>query len=144
MTVAPSTRSTWRALGSKLDRSLRTEMRQWHSDAAQKAADCALVSRSCFFLRHGRPISRALAEQKLLRIVRLETDPSLQDAVLSVYQDAVLSVYHATAHTFTQTGAVKIIENHLGKAYMEVMQMMFVGMPPQQLPQPAQPSQPSL
>jgi spermidine synthase len=31
MTVAPSTRSTWRALGSKLDVSLRTAMRQWHS-----------------------------------------------------------------------------------------------------------------
>jgi hypothetical protein len=103
-------------------------------NAVQKAAEIARwLADHAFFKTHGRPISRALAEQKLLRIVRLEEDQYLQDAVLSVY--------HATAHTFTHTGAVKIIENQLGKAYMEVMQMMIVGMPPQQQPQPVQSSQ---
>ena len=33
---------------------------------------------------------------------------------------AVLSVHHATMHTFAQTGALKIIENHLGRAYIKI------------------------
>ena len=115
---------------------LTSHMFKGDQDAAQKGAAIARwLADHAYFKTHGRPISRALAEQKLLRIVRLEEDQYLQDAVLSVY--------HATAHTFAQTGAVKIIENQLGKAYMEVMQMMVVGVPPQQQPQPAQPSQPT-
>ena len=34
-------------------------------------------------------------------------------------QDLVLSVFHATTHTFDGTGAVKIIENQLGKAFIK-------------------------
>jgi hypothetical protein len=83
------------------------------------------------FKTHGRPISRAVAEQHKLNIFELESDQDLQDAVLSVY--------HAVVHTFTSTGAVKIIENHLGRAYMQAVAMM-VGMPPQQQP-PVQPPQ---
>lgn len=78
-------------------------------NAASKANDIAdwLGSHS-IFKTHGRPISRAMAEQHDLNIVALESDQALQDAVLSVY--------HATALTFASTGAVKIIENHLGKS----------------------------
>jgi len=85
------------------------------------------------FKTHSRPISRAVAEQHKLKIFKLESDQALQDAVLSIY--------HATVHSLTSTGAVKIIENHLGKAYLQVVQTMVVGMPAQQQPaqQPAQP-----
>jgi hypothetical protein len=109
---------------------LTSHMFNGDQDAAQKAADIGRwLADHAHFMTHGRPISRDVAEQKHLKIVRLETDQSLQDAVLSVY--------HATAHTFVQTGAVKIIENNLGKAYLDVVQqqMMLVGMPPQQSPQ---------
>jgi hypothetical protein len=81
------------------------------------------------FKTHGRPISRALAEQHKLNIMELESDQPLQDAVLSIY--------HALAHTLGSTGAVKIIENHLGKAYLQMVQTtMMVGTPPQQAPAP--------
>jgi hypothetical protein len=36
-----------------------------------------------------------------------------------VFQDDVLSIFHATMHTFNGTPAVKIIENHLGRAYIK-------------------------
>ena len=85
------------------------------------------------FKTHGRPISRAVAEQHKLKIFELESDQALQDAVLSIY--------HATVHSLASTGAVKIIENHLGKAYLQVVQTMVVGMPAQQQP-PQQPAQP--
>jgi hypothetical protein len=84
------------------------------------------------FKTHGRPISRDLAEQHKLKILDLESDQDLQDAVLSIY--------HALVHSFAGTGAVKIIENHLGKAYMQMVQMM-VPMPPQQQQPPAAPPQ---
>jgi hypothetical protein len=37
-----------------------------------------------------------------------------------VEQDLFLSVHHAASHTFDMSPAVKIIENHLGKAYMRM------------------------
>jgi hypothetical protein len=40
-------------------------------------------------------------------------------------QDAVLSVHHATMHTFNGA-AVKIIENHLGVAYVKIAQTIQV------------------
>jgi Serine dehydrogenase proteinase len=93
-------------------------------DAAQRAESVAeWLADHNHFMTHGRPISRHTAEEKGLKIVRLEDDQALQDAVLSVY--------HATSHTFGMTGAVKMIENHLGKAFLDVQQMMIVGNPPQ-------------
>jgi hypothetical protein len=78
------------------------------------------------FKTHGRPISRAMAEQHKLHIVKLESDQALQDAVLSIY--------HAVVHSFLGTAAVKIIENHLGKAYLQLVQTVIVGTPEQQQP----------
>jgi hypothetical protein len=84
------------------------------------------------FKTHGRPISRSAAEQNKLKILELESDQDLQDAVLSIY--------HAVVHTLANTNAVKIIENHLGKAYLQGVQtMMMVGMQPQQQPAAAPP-----
>ena len=43
-------------------------------------------------------------------------------------QDAVLSVHHATMHTF-QGPAVKIVENHLGRAFVKLVQQIAMPMP---------------
>ena len=40
-------------------------------------------------------------------------------------------MYHATAHTFGMTRAIKMIENYLGKAFLDAQQMMIVNGPPQ-------------
>ena len=42
---------------------------------------------------------------------RLEDDETLQDLSLSVF--------HATTHTFTGTAAAKIVENHVGRAFIK-------------------------
>lgn len=34
-------------------------------------------------------------------------------------QDLILTTHHAFMHTFANTNAIKIVENHLGVAYME-------------------------
>jgi hypothetical protein len=49
-------------------------------------------------------------------------------------QDLALSVFHATTHVFNMSGVVKIIENHLGKAFLK--QQTSVIMQVQQPPQP--------
>ena len=58
-----------------------------------------------------------------------------------VAQDLFLSVFHAISHTFTMTGAVKVIENHLGKAFVKLVQQVVVtGQAPAQIvARPAQP-----
>jgi len=57
---------------------------------------------------HRRHISPTKAEEIGLDVLKLESDDDLQEAVLSVH--------HAALLTFTQTAAVKIIENHDGAA----------------------------
>ena len=63
------------------------------------------------FKAHGRPIGRSTLESKGMKVEALESDQALQDLVLSVF--------HATIHTLTGTPALKIIENHLGKAFIK-------------------------
>ncbi|HEX3905737.1 MAG TPA: hypothetical protein VH853_23125, partial [Polyangia bacterium] len=71
----------------------------------------------------------------------LETDPKLQDAVLSVF--------HAASHSLSATPLLKVIENQNGKSYLKqqpqqqqiVMQLpkgLPFGLPPQLQPQPPQ------
>ena len=62
------------------------------------------------FGSHGERVGRDQPRALGLRVEDLETDHQLQDAVLSVH--------HATMHTFSGTGAVKIIENHHGRAWI--------------------------
>jgi len=85
------------------------------------------------FKSHGRRVSREDARRLGLRVLDLEADGELQDAMLSVY--------HAIHHTFTGTGAAKIIENHHGRAAIIMMQQVIV----QQAPNPglARPGQPA-
>ncbi|GAI15319.1 unnamed protein product, partial [marine sediment metagenome] len=64
-----------------------------------------------------------------LEIGNLEDDQDLQDLVLSVF--------HTTTHTFNATPAVKIIENHLGKAFVKQSQQLVLQVPPPQTPTPS-------
>ena len=63
------------------------------------------------FKSHSRHLSRSELISKGMKIVQLEQDQELQDKSLSVF--------HATNHTFTGTSAVKIVENHQGKAFIK-------------------------
>lgn len=68
---------------------------------------------------HGRHIG--LEEAKSLfgkHIVELEADQE--------FQDLVLTVHHASAITLQATGCYKMIENHDGRAFMQVLQMQVV------------------
>lgn len=60
---------------------------------------------------HARHISKKECETSGLNIISLEDDQELQDFVLTAH--------HAFMHSFAHTHAVKIIENHLGNAYIE-------------------------
>ena len=60
---------------------------------------------------HGRHISRSVLIERGLRIRPLEQH--------DVLQELVLSVFHATTHTFVGTRAVKVVENHVGRAYFK-------------------------
>ncbi len=62
---------------------------------------------------HDRHISLDLAKNKLgLKIIELESDKELQDLVLSVHHSCIISL--------TQTPAYKVIENHMGKAFIQL------------------------
>lgn len=100
-------------------------------DAAGKAKNIAnYLSDHKEFKSHGRHISRDKAKELKLNIENLEDDQELQDLVLSVF--------HATTHTFNGTGAVKIIENHNGKAFVKRQQTVSIQLPtpPISLPKP--------
>lgn len=71
-----------------------------------KLADYALLK------SHARHLSFERCKDMGLEIRGLEEDPDLQDAVLSVH--------HACLHTLGATQALKIIENHDGKAYIQL------------------------
>lgn len=83
------------------------------NDYAERIADgiAAWLADHKEFKSHGRHISRERAREKGLIIVDLEED--------QVFQDLVLSVFHSTTHTLGATNAVKIIENHMGKAFIK-------------------------
>ena len=85
------------------------------------------------FKSHARHISRDQAKTMGLIIMDLESDQTLQDLVLSVF--------HATTQAFDNpSGAVKIIENQLGKAFVKVhrtIQVPFQMVPAPTMPQPA-------
>lgn len=83
------------------------------------------------FKSHSRFISREQARTLGLEIEDLEIDQELQDGVLSVF--------HATSHTFSASPTVKIIENHLGKAFIKsasIQQPIMIAAPG--FPQPPQ------
>ena len=52
-----------------------------------------------------------MLSDKGMTVVPLESDPELQDKSLSVF--------HAAMHTLVMTPALKIVENHLGRAFIK-------------------------
>lgn len=79
------------------------------------------------FKSHGRHISIRQAREMGLLVDTLENDHH--------FQEQVLSVFHATMHTFTGTPAVKIIENHKGRAFVKMQGQIVI-----QRPAPGQPA----
>lgn len=63
---------------------------------------------------HARHLSAEKCKKIGLKIVDLETD--------AVLQDAILSIHHACIHTLSSTNAIKIIENHKGIAFIQSLQ----------------------
>lgn len=101
---------------------LETYMFKSDPAASQKAEIAARwLADHAHFKSHGRHISRDQLEKKGLNIVHLEDD--------QVEQDLFLSVFHATTHAFAGTPAVKIIENHLGKAFIKQVRPMLISIP---------------
>ncbi len=60
---------------------------------------------------HSRHIPRTELQQRGLVVKNLEDDPDLQDLSLSVF--------HAATHAFNGTPTAKIVENHLGRAFVK-------------------------
>lgn len=112
----------------KLSRTLVSEWLQKYmlksNPEAQIIADkiAEHLSNHSNFRTHGRHINRDEARELGLIIQDLETDQN--------FQDAILSVFHATSHTFNGTGAVKLIENHMGKAFLKQQQVVAMQQPP--------------
>ena len=60
---------------------------------------------------HARHIGKDKCKEAGLNIADIESNQQ--------FQDLLLTVHHAFMHTFSASGAVKIIENHEGNAYIE-------------------------
>jgi hypothetical protein len=104
--------------------------------AVRAAAVADSLANHTAFKTHGRPIDRDYARSLGLDVDDLEKDQKLQDLVLSVF--------HATTHTFNGTPAVKIIENHDGRAFVRsfVIAVPSRPPPPKGGPAPATPLSP--
>lgn len=72
---------------------------------------------------HNRHLSASRCGEIGLDIEYMEEDQALQDAILSVH--------HACMHTLSATSAVKLIENHDGKAYVIHGTQVRTPLPPQ-------------
>lgn len=104
------------------ERWLKAQMFKGDPDAAAKAAAAAAwFSDFKYFKSHTRRVSRDDARDLSLSVTDLEDDPMLQDAALSVY--------HANRLTLSTTPAIKIIENHLGRAAIDQIQSIVVQAP---------------
>lgn len=105
------------------------------TDAPQKAEDIAgYFADYEIHQSHALGIDREQARDQNVVIEDLESDQALQDAVLSVH--------HAAMHTLGGP-AVKIVENHLGRAFVKLAQQLVFQVPMMGQPgAPAGPLQP--
>lgn len=115
---------------------LRSWMFAGRTDKLEKSIEIAkALSDHTKFKSHGRPVHRAAAKALGLTVTDLESD--------QVLQDLVLSVFHATMHVFSMNPvAAKIIENHLGLAFVKsnlAMQLQMSAPIPMPKPMPQQP-----
>jgi ATP-dependent protease ClpP protease subunit len=76
---------------------------------------------------HARHISKEKCKEIGVSVIDMETDNDLQDLILTVH--------HSFMHTFGHFGATKIVENHLGVAYIESLPIQI----PMQMQQGQQP-----
>jgi ATP-dependent protease ClpP protease subunit len=76
---------------------------------------------------HARHISKDKCKEIGLSVVDMEADNDLQDLILTVH--------HSFMHTFNRSSATKIVENHLGVAYIESLPVQ-IPMQMQQIQQP--------
>jgi len=81
-------------------------------EAAKKVLD--ELGSHALTLSHARHISIEKALALGLKVTTLESDQQLQEAVLTVH--------HACVQTLTETPALKIIENHMGVAFISSLQ----------------------
>ena len=89
------------------------------SHAPDKATEVARwFANFNYFKSHNRAVTVDDVKRQGLNVVRLEQDQTLQDLVLSVH--------HAVRHTFNDTGTTKLIENHHGRAYLEISQQVVL------------------
>jgi ATP-dependent protease ClpP protease subunit len=70
---------------------------------------------------HARHLSMERCREIGLEIVEMESDPELQDAILSVH--------HICIQTLSATNAYKIIENHKGIAFIQSMNHLIMQKP---------------
>ena len=76
---------------------------------------------------HARHISKEKCKEIGISVVDMEEDNDLQDLILTVH--------HSFMHTFSHSSATKIVENHMGIAYIEslpiqIPMQMQQGQPP--------------
>jgi len=92
---------------------LENYMFRSESDGADKAKRISTwLANHKSFKSHGRHVPRSDLENQGLTIQRLEEDQE--------FQDLSLSIFHATTHTFAGTEALKIVENHTGRAFIKL------------------------
>ena len=95
------------------DRGRASQVAMWFADFSR-------------FKSHGRPVTIEDASDQGLNVSRLEDD--------QVLQDLVLSIHHAVRHTFNDTGTTKLIENHHGRAYIEITGQVVMQQEQQPIP----------
>lgn len=101
---------------------LKTGMFAGEADAQAKADSIVQELGSHALTKsHARHISLDRAKNLGIKVITLEEDPALQDAVLAVH--------HACIHTLAHTPAVKIIENHIGAAFIPGLQQAMQASP---------------
>ncbi|HEV2118513.1 MAG TPA: serine protease [Candidatus Bathyarchaeia archaeon] len=79
------------------------------------------LAKHATFKTHARHIGRDQARSYGLVVDDLEKDP--------VLEDLVLSVFHATSLTFNGTPTMKLIENHLGNAWVRQLALTISQQP---------------
>lgn len=93
-----------------------------NGDAEAKAdAVVAALSSAAVNKAHDKHIHLEKLRDLGLTVHALEDDQGLQDAVMTVH--------HCFAHTMSSTGAIKVVENHDGKAAVRMMQQAMQVVP---------------
>jgi len=134
----PATIPVWQAILSKYDPSMIGECQKaikWSNEMVAKWLETGMFSSQkdakraarkivkelgthAVTLSHGRHVSIDAAQSLGIKVVALEDDQKLQDAVLSVH--------HACILTLTGTQAFKITENQRGVAFINAAQTMMI------------------